>query len=181
MPDSDIKTLRETIQGHWLSTPRDKAKPYVGRFYGMTRIGTKISAKVEGNYGTYTVSIQKDNEELSSACSCYIGKGGGCHHCTALAIAFLINSDVFQEIETVDLKDVESLDDLKKYLNGTTLDSLLKELKSRGITQKALSECMGMSANHLSAIRRSELRNRYFNELGATKLACLWVSKHLAK
>jgi len=38
-----------------------------------------------------------------------------------------------------------------------------------------------MNTRHLSAIKASELRNRSFNELGATKLACLWVLEHLGK
>jgi len=49
------------------------------------------------------------------------------------------------------------------------------------ITQKALAEGMGMNPRHLTAIKSSELRNRYFNELGATKLACLWVLEHCKK
>ena len=48
-------------------------------------------------------------------------------------------------------------------------------MKAQGITQTAFAESIGMNPRHLSAIKSSELRNRYFNELGATKLACLWV------
>ncbi len=79
------------------------------------------------------------------------------------------------------MEDVSDLNDLKKCLGRTTLDSLLKQLRARGITQKALAECIGMSARNLSSVRTSELRNRYYNELGAAKLACLWVLEHLAK
>ena len=56
-----------------------------------------------------------------------------------------------------------------------TLDALLQQLKERGITQKALAESLGMNPRHLTAIKSSETRNRYFNELGAVKVACLWV------
>jgi hypothetical protein len=45
----------------------------------------------------------------------------------------------------------------------------------------ALAEQIGMNTRHLAAIRSSELRHHYFNELGATKLACLWVLEHLGK
>ena len=31
------------------------------------------------------------------------------------------------------------------------------------------------------AVIEAELRHHYFNELGATKLACLWVLEHLGK
>ena len=181
MPDSDIKALKEAIQGYWSGKPSDKARPYIGRFFEMTRIGTRISAKVEGNYGTYTVSVQKDDQRLSSACSCYIGKYGNCHHCEALALTFLSNSSAFRETKTVNLEDIGDLNDLQRYLSGRTLDSLLKELRSKGITQKSLAESIGMNTRHLSAVKASELRNRYYNELGAVKLACLWVLEHLAK
>ncbi len=43
------------------------------------------------------------------------------------------------------------------------------------------AESIKMNTRHLSAIKSSELRNRYFNELGATKLACLWVLEHCAQ
>lgn len=179
MPNSDIEALKEAIQEYWSGGPGDKTKGYIGKFFEMTRIGTRISAKVEGNHGTYTVSVQKDDKGLSSACSCYIGKYGNCHHCRALALTFLSHSSAFREIKTVGLEGISDLNDLQKYLSGTTLDSLLKELRSKGITQKSLGECMGMHTRHLSAVRTSELRNRYHRELGAVKLACLWVLEHL--
>jgi len=30
----------------------------------------------------------------------------------------------------------------------------------------------------LAAVKKSELRNRFHNELGAIKLACLWMLEH---
>jgi len=147
----------------------------------MVRIGTKITAQVVGNHGTYTVSIQPEKQGLSSACSCYIGAGGGCHHCEALAITFLNDAEAFREVKQKRLKEVRSLKDLRGYLKGITLDSLLNELKAKGITQKAFAESIGMNPRHLSSIKSSELRNHYYNELGATKLACLWALEHLEK
>lgn len=38
-----------------------------------------------------------------------------------------------------------------------------------------------MNPRHLSSIKSSELQNRYYNELGAAKLACLWVLEHIKK
>ena len=57
----------------------------------------------------------------------------------------------------------------------------MTQLKGKGITQKAFAEQIGMNTRHLAAIKSSELRHHYFNELGATKLACLWVIERLAK
>ena len=45
--------------------------------------------------------------------------------------------------------------------------------------QKAFCAAVGMSTQHLSAVKSSELRNRRFHELGATKLAVLWVLDNL--
>ena len=38
-----------------------------------------------------------------------------------------------------------------------------------------------MNPRHLTATKSSELRNHFFNELGATMLAVLWVTEHLGK
>jgi hypothetical protein len=35
-------------------------------FFAAVRTGTKITAKVVGNHGTYTVSIQLNNQSLTS-------------------------------------------------------------------------------------------------------------------
>jgi len=55
------------------------------------------------------------------------------------------------------------------------------QLKARGITQKAFAASIGMSTQHLAAVKASERRNRYFHELGALKLACLWVLTHFGE
>jgi hypothetical protein len=36
-----------------------------------------------------------------------------------------------------------------------------------------------MSTQHLSAVKRAEKSNRNYHELGAIKLACVWVLTHL--
>jgi transcriptional regulator with XRE-family HTH domain len=72
---------------------------------------------------------------------------------------------------------VSALGELNEYLQGVTLDSLIQEMKANGITQKAFAESLGMSSQYLSAVKSSERRNRYYNELGAIKIACLWVLK----
>ncbi len=179
MPQSDTDTLKTAIKNRWPGRPKAKAGKYVSEFYNLTRTGKKIQAKVEGNHGTYTVSIQLKRESLSSACSCYIGGDGFCHHCEALGIRFLKDSSAFVAIRTKSLSNVQTLDDLRKNLKGTTLEKLLAGLKARGITQKAFAESIGMNPRHLGSIKSCELKNRFYNELGATKLACLWVLEHI--
>lgn len=39
-------------------------------------------------------------------------------------------------------------------------------------------QAVGMNPRHLSAVRASELRNHFYNELGAIKLAVIWMSEH---
>lgn len=51
-------------------------------------------------------------------------------------------------------------------------------MRAKGITQKAFCEVVGMGTGHLTAVKSSELRNRRFHELGAIKLAVLWMLEH---
>ena len=46
---------------------------------------------------------------------------------------------------------------------------------------QAFAETVGMNPRHLSALKSSEARHHYFNELGTTKLACLWMLEHLGE
>ena len=162
----------------WPNRPSEKVSRYIDKFFDCQRLGTKISGRVYGNHGIYTVTIQLKGHILSSACSCYIGKHGSCHHCEALAKTFTLSPNRFQVLEIRKLEEVTTLDDIKIYLQSETLDSLLTQLKSRGITQKAFAESIGMNTRHLSSIKSSELRNRFYNELGATKLAVMWALEH---
>jgi len=178
---SEIEALQTAIRDHWANTSDDKTRRYVGRFFSRTRTGTKIVAKVTGNHGDYTVSIAMGAHGVTATCSCYIGKNGYCHHCAALAQTFLNDPVSFQEVRPPERKQVGGLPELQAYLAGVTLEELLARLKTHGITQKAFAEGIGMNPRHLGAIKSSELRNHFFNELGATKLACLWVIEHLGK
>ena len=179
--EAELEQLQTAIQRRWSRSPSKKATPYINAFTSKVRSSQKITAHVEGNHGTYTVSIQLDAKGLSSACSCYIGKHGGCHHCEALAHTFIQDASAFKVVKPKQRKDVRKLEDVHAYLNSVTLEELLSELKAKGITQKAFAEQIGMNTRHLTAIKSSELRHHYFNELGATKLACLWVLEHMGK
>ena len=181
MADADLDLLQTAIKRHWSWVPSKKAKGYVNTFFAAQRRGTTITAKVVGNHGTYTVSIQVEPQGVRSACSCYIGKHGHCHHCEALALTFLADPRKFTVVKPKQIKEVRQLTDVRASLESVTLDTLLNQLKAQGITQKAFAEQIGMNTRHLSAIKASELRNHFFNELGATKLACLWILEHLGK
>ncbi len=179
-PEAD--ELKNIIEANWHHASHPKIQRYVGKFFERTRTENKIAAKVNGNHGVYLVSIEAKDQGTRSACSCYIGKGGGCHHCAALARTFLNNPDSFKVVERKTLKrKIATPEDLADYLRGTTLEELLKDLKAAGITQKDFAESIGMNPRHLSSIKSSEARNRYYNELGATKLACLWMIEHFKK
>jgi len=177
-PENSFHNL---LRSQWPGPPGEKARRYVGKFFACERIGDRITGKVEGNHGTYTVSIWVDAGRVSSTCGCYIGKHGYCHHCAALAYTFLQAPAVFKEVISKDKADLSSLGDLPDYLKSTTLDALLSELKAKCISQKAFAESIGMNPRHLGAVKSSERRNHFFNELGAIKLACLWMLEHLSK
>ena len=154
MLTSDTTQLTKAIQRAWPNEPGEKARRYIGAFFDRVRVAKKITAKVIGNHGF-------------------------CHHCAALGKTFLQDPSSFQEIKLKKREDVHGLGDVQAYLQGVTLEALLKQLSEQGITQKAFAESIGMNSRHLSAIKSSEARNHFFNELGATKLACQWVLEHL--
>jgi hypothetical protein len=144
MQPTDIIALTEAIRRYWPRTSSEKARRYVGTFCERVRIGKRIMAKVEGNHGIYTVSIEAKGSSLESACSCYIGTYGDCHHCQALALTFLKHRDSFQEINRKPVTSVRTLADLHAYLQGITLEALLTKLKTQGITHKAFAESISM-------------------------------------
>jgi uncharacterized Zn finger protein len=169
--------LTTALQGYVRHDLDAKAKRYVGKFFDGKRRGNSIVARVVGNHGTYTVSLNIKGATVNGACSCYIGRYG-CHHCTALAQTYLNDPASFEEIKRRQRRSVRTLEDLEAYLEGVTLEELLEQLKAQGVTQKAFADSINMSSAHLSAVKRSELRHHYFHELGATKLACLWVMEN---
>ena len=57
MRRTTVEVLKSLIQQDWPKTPSAKSRPYVGRFFDRARTGRKITARVEGNHGAYTVSI----------------------------------------------------------------------------------------------------------------------------
>ncbi len=179
---NDQADLQEAIKVQWSGSydAGGKVGQYVDKFTGRQRRGRNIWVHVDGNHGTYTVSIRLEGSNVTSACSCYIGKRGYCHHVAALAHTFLNAPDSFILIPTIALEQVKDLDSLNTYLNGVTLDELVEQLKQKGISQKAFAESVGMSTQHLSAVKRAEKSNRTYHELGAIKLACVWVLTHLA-
>jgi hypothetical protein len=183
---SEVSAGREALQAAMQSAwgrdpilPGEKARQYVDQFFSRKLLVNKISGKVEGNHGTYSVTIElKANNRLSSACSCYIGKGGGCHHCLALGYTFLQAPQSFEVIAVKRLEAVKTTEDLQVFLKEVTLDSLLEDLKANGISQKQLAETVGISPRQLSLIKAGEARNRFYNELGPLKLSCLWMLEH---
>jgi uncharacterized Zn finger protein len=176
---STIEEVKAAITRHqWGMGGAEKVARYVGKFFDRQRIGKKIVARVVGNHGTYTVSLSVKAGRASGACSCYVGRDG-CHHCIALAKTFLNNPESFVAVARKRRTNIRTLDELASYLKGVTLAKLTDQMKELGVTQTAFAESVGMNPRHLAAIKSSEARHRYFNELGATKLAVLWVIENV--
>ncbi len=72
-----------------------------------------------------------------------------------------------------------SLPILQSKLEEVALEDLIVELKKKGISQKAFAESISMSSRHLSLVKKAESQNRFYHELGATKLACIYVLEQL--
>ena len=175
------ETIQKVLQTKYSPIPSAKAQQYIGKFFNCQRRTETILGKVVGNHGTYTVSLAIHDLSVNGHCSCYIGKHGLCHHCMALAHTFLNTPKLFQIIEPLKQEDVKQLSQLPTFLQGVTLEGLLQQLKAKGISQKAVAETIGRSTRHLSTVKSSELRHHYFNELGAIKLACLWILDNYQK
>ncbi|MEM7116044.1 MAG: hypothetical protein AAF614_26620 [Chloroflexota bacterium] len=177
---TDIDSLKATLEKYAMYPPKARVQAYVDKFRARERRGDMISGEARGNRGWYRVSVGLENGRLSSVCSCYIGKHGNCHHTTALELTFLNNPESFKVIESTTRKNVKDLASLEAYLESVTLDELTQRLKKHKISQKALGEAIGMSPQMITSLKRSEKRNYRPNELGATKLACLWVLENLS-
>jgi uncharacterized Zn finger protein len=176
---SEIEAVKAAIiRYQWGVSGAEKVTRYVGKFFDRQRTGKKIMARVVGNHGTYTVSLSVKARRADGACSCYVGRDG-CHHCVALAKTFLDDPESFMAVAGKRRRNIRTLDDLASYLKGVTLARLIDQMKERGVTQTAFAESIGMNPRHLAAIKSSEARHRYFNELGATKLAVLWVIENV--
>jgi uncharacterized Zn finger protein len=175
MTQTKLETLIQRLSG-WRTSPSDiKARRYVGQFFNRRRIDLKIIADVEGNHGTYTVSIDTGTEHPTSACSCYIGAGGGCHHVRALAQTFLDAPDSFVPQETRTREQVRTLDDLALYLETTPLKALLADLKAHDLSPKQAGTLLGAGKRTLNIAAQDEAHNQRTDMLGALKLACLYL------
>ena len=158
----------------------EKVNRYIGKFYACQIKNERILAKVKGNHGEYTVSLKLDGRRVDFNCSCYIGKHG-CHHCVALAHTFLKDTESFEIVNETKRSGVKNLEQLGNYLDYVTLGDLMDELKSVGISQKEFAAAVGTTSAHLTSVKASEARNRFYKGLGAIKLACLWMIENAKK
>jgi len=172
--------LKQEIEKRWSNRHGRKIGQYVNQFTDCRQKKETIVGKVQGNHGVYTVSMGFYDGHFSASCSCYIGKGGYCHHCAALGETYLQNPNQFIPVTTKTRAETGRISDMSAFLEGVTLEELLGRLRRNGITQKAFGEAIGMSSRHLSSMKSSELHNRPHRELGATKLAALWVLENLS-
>ena len=178
---TDLNQLSTLLKKLLPAAPYEKSARYVGKFYACEVRDRLLKGLVVGNHGEYRVSYQvTESGYANKACSCYIGKHG-CHHTDALAYTFLQDPARFRVIEKLERSSMKRLEAVAAYLEGVTLEELLDEMRSYGIVQSEFADVIGMASGHLAAVKASERRNRFFHELGATKLACLWVMERFGK
>ena len=177
----DIEELKRIIDKNFSKFSTDgKTGSYIGRFFDGEIKNNKIVGYVDGNHGEYKVSLNVVGESVDDQCSCYIGKNG-CHHTIALAYTFLKNSEKFEIIKEVKRIRLNTLEKIRDYLDYVTLEDLTNQMNELGLTQADLAKATGTSSAHISAVKRSEARNRYFKELGVIKMACLWMIDNAKK
>ncbi len=142
---SETTALQTAIRAQWRASPSEKAKRYIGQFFESD--AHQIEDHWQGAWqpGTYVVSIESTADRVSSGCSCYVGKGGFCHHCEALAHTFLQEPSAFREVQPTAREAIRSLADLQTYLQGVALQTLLAELKASGITPTAFAASIGIN------------------------------------
>ena len=119
----NIEEIQSVIKSNWNRRLGEKALRYVDRFSKRELAGKKISAEVKGNHGTYRVSITVNPTRTESVCSCYIGKGGGCHHCAALAHTFLRDPESFQVIRSKQRKQIKTLEATRNQKRRSLFDA----------------------------------------------------------
>ncbi len=98
-----------------------------------------------------------------------------------MAHTFLKNPEDFEIIKEVKRTRLNTLDKIRDYLDYVTLEDLTDEMASLGLTQTDMAKATGTSSAHISAVKRSEARNRHFKELGVIKMACLWMIDNAKK
>ncbi len=177
----DIEELKKIIDKRFSQfSTSGKIGNYIGQFFDCEIKNNKIVGYVDGNHDEYIVSLKINGDFVDDQCSCYIGKNG-CHHTIALAHTFLKNPEDFEVIKEVKRIRLNTLDKIRDYLDYVTLEDLTDEMSELGLTQQDLASATGTSSAHISAVKRSEARNRYFKELGVIKLACLWMIDNAKK
>ncbi|MHB0869159.1 MAG: hypothetical protein ACYC66_06335 [Chloroflexota bacterium] len=172
-PEGDV--LLRRLSGRPVDLADIKARRYVGRFFHRRRVGRRIAAEVEGNHGTYSVSISVGARGVSASCSCYVGARGECHHVRALSQTFMEEPETFAPQETRTRRQLRTLDDLQVYLESASLETLLVELHGRGLDQGQLRSMLGMGRRTLGDALQGEKQGDPSNTAGALKLACLYL------
>lgn len=158
----------------------DKEREYFDAFFNREATEDSIKAKVQGNYGTYRTSLKRlKSGFIKSSCSCYMGSG--CKHTYALAHTFLKKTDTFNFKVKVVPKTVKNLQDVQLMLEAKTLEEIMFALRKKKITQKDLAESIGTTSAHIGKLKSGEQKGYIYKELGAVKLAAIWVLDNIKK
>ncbi|PDW00642.1 hypothetical protein [Candidatus Viridilinea mediisalina] len=179
MTTSNPKEIVEQIlQARWHSTISGKAQTYVGQFFDAFTLRQGVYAKVQGNHGIYRVSIFPGNKNVSATCSCYIGKSGYCHHCEALAHAFLLYPETFTAIPKYTMADVSAAttpERIHSVVRSLALAAVIEELEQNNMNLKGIAVSMGVSEQKIRSLIKKERQQGIIDDLTPLKLACVWL------
>lgn len=153
----------------------DRARGYVGAFSSTQASPREIRGEVTGHHGTYTTFLRRVGDSLECACSCLAASEMNCKHSAALGLTYLRDSRSFQAMAARDRIEIRALKDVHKFLERTTLEDLVEEIRDRGITQKQVVQILGINAGLFGSAKRLEKRGRRYGFLNACKLACAYL------
>jgi hypothetical protein len=152
-----------------------RAQEYVGAFYATEAGPREIRGSVTGHGDTYSTFLRRVGGYLECACSCPAADDMNCKHAAALGLTYLRGPASFKAMAGKNRTEIRAMGDVSKFLKGTTLDDLVKQLQDRGVTQKQVIEILGINQGLFGSAKRLEKRGRRYGFLNACKLACAYL------
>lgn len=180
------------LSQNWPERTPHKAVHYVDAFDDRARIGNRIEGYVQGNYGTYRVSIDVSSTSMEVSCSCPAGATwDDCKHVIALAKTFIEFPESFPLLEELSWKDIVGFEDLHLFSRTNSVESLVTKIRREGMATIELATILDMALDDLDGsasfdeeddfgIDDLPSRTLLQAESRVIKIALLWVLERIA-